>query len=505
MYNYVKYKVPILVLETNLIHQDILKVGEDMSIKYKPILLVESQYDQLFNDGKYEDAIEIMKAFLFENEENPYGKMLAFINIASCYYNLGKIELAFQYILLYKDLSTQYGDEMDKYALYHLYSLIYCSEQNYSKAKECVDKCIKIANKLNLQKELAESSNLLSLIHLFLDNYDVALDYAQQAQLVAYTHCKDDLYLICTIHCNLATTYVYLNQFSQAENIIMLLENNPYIQGNVRERSRLFYCKGILRLKTGLVEEAIQFLQEAMQIAQTLNDKPILKSILKQLANAFEQANIIHHAYLYLKKYVEISDEMQKVQNESKIIQLDTKHNVAQITQRANIDPLSNVYNRYYLEKICNEWLQTARKTKDNICCLAFDVDNFKQINDTYGHLMGDEVIKILGRTCKSIIQGSNALIGRYGGDEFIIILRNYSNEEVHEIAQEIFTGLSNQVICYENHSIQFTISMGIVCNRSIIARKFNQLFRIADQALYMAKNQGKNQIVTLANTNCSL
>ena len=476
-----------------------------MSIKYKPILLVESQYDQLFNDGKYEDAIEIMKAFLHECEENPYGKMLAFINIASCYYNLGKIELAFQYILSYKDLCTQYGDEMDKYALYHLYSLIYCSEQNYSKAKESVNKCIKIANKLNLQKELAESSNLLSLIHLFLENYDAALDYAQQAQLIAYTHCKDDLYLVCSIHCNLASTYVYLNRYSDAENIINLLENNPYIQGNVRERSRFYYSKGVLRLKTGCAEEAIHFLEEARQIAQTLNDKPILKSILKQLSYAFEQANNIYYAYLYLKQYVDISDKMQKAQNESKIIQLDTKHNVAQITQRANIDPLSNVYNRYYLEKVCNEWLQTARKTKENICCLAFDVDNFKQINDNYGHLMGDEVIKALGHTCKTIVQGPNALIGRYGGDEFIIILRNYSDEEVTEIAQEIFNELSKQVIKFENNSIQFTISMGIVCNRSVIARKFIQLFRIADQALYMAKNQGKNQIVTLANTNCSL
>lgn len=482
-----------------------MKVGEDMSIKYKPILLVESQYDQLFNDGKYEEAIEIMKAFLHECEENPYGKMLAFINIASCYYNLGKIELAFQYILSYKELCTQYGDEMDKYALYHLYSLIYCSEQNYSKAKESVNKCIKIANKLNLQKELAESSNLLSLIHLFLENYAAALDYAQQAQLIAYTHCKDDLYLVCSIHCNLASTYVYLNRFSDAENIINLLENNPYIQGNVRERSRFYYSKGVLRLKTGCVEKAIHFLEEARQIAQTLNDKPILKSILKQLSYAFEQANNIHYAYLYLKQYVEISDKMQKAQNESKIIQLDTKHNVAQITQRANIDPLSNVYNRYYLEKVCNEWLQTARKTKENICCLAFDVDNFKQINDNYGHLMGDEVIKALGHTCKTIVQGPNALIGRYGGDEFIIILRNYSDEEVTEIAQEIFNELSKQVINFENNSIQFTISMGIVCNRSVIARKFIQLFRIADQALYMAKNQGKNQIVTLANTNCSL
>ena len=473
-----------------------------MRIKYKPIQSVECTYDQLFNDGLYDEAITVMFRFLNEIENNPYGQMIAYINIASCYFNTNKTEEAFEYILRYKDLCTTYGDEMDQYALYHLYSLIYCQEQNFTKALEAANKCLEIASSLQLHKELAESYNLLSFISIFIDSYENALEFAKQAQITAYSHCPDNLYLICEIHCNLASAYVHLDQIVEAENTILLLDANPYIQNHSRERSRYFYSKGLLRLKTGQLDAAIYAFEEAKQIAYTLKDNSILKYILKQLAHAFEQVNNIHYAYLYLKQYVAIMDEMHRMSSTSKIIQLDTDHRVATITQRANVDPLSNVYNRYFLESTCDEWLKQARKTKERICCLAFDVDNFKQINDQFGHLMGDEVIKALGQTCNIVIQGEDAIVGRYGGDEFVVLLRNYSEYEVMKIAQTLFQGISDIAVQYDNHYVQVTVSMGIVCNHSIVARKFAQLFKVADQALYMAKSQGKNQIVTLANSN---
>lgn len=476
-----------------------------MSMKFKPVQSVECTYDQLFNDGKYEEAIVIMEQFIHDVEDNPYGKMLAYINIASCYYNLTKTEEAFEYILRYKDLCSAFGDEMDHYALYHLYSLIYCQEQNFTKALEAANKCLNIANRLNLQRELAESYNLLSFILIFINSFEKALHYAKQAQISAYQHCQDNLYLICEIHCNLASAYAHLDQIVEAENTLLLLETNPYISSHSRERSRYFYLKGLLRLKAGKLDCAIDAFEEAKQIAYTVKDNTVLKYILKQLAYTFEQVNNLHYAYLYLKQYVAIMDEMHRISSTSKIVQLDTNHSVASITQRANIDSLSNVYNRSILESTCDSWLKEARKTKDRVCCLVFDVDNFKHINDQYGHLMGDEVIKAIGEACNEHIKGENTLVGRYGGDEFVILLKNYTDREVMKTAQTLFNAIANKTINYENHSVQITISMGIVCNHSIIARKFSQLFKVADQALYMAKSQGKNQIVTLSNTNCYL
>lgn len=480
------------LLSLNLLKKD----GVFMSMKFKPVQSVEYSYDQLFNDGKYEEAITIMGHFLLDVENNPYGQMLGYINIASCYYNLNKTEQAFEYILRYKDLCTAFGGEMDHYALYHLYSLIYCQEQNFTKALEKAEKCVEIAHNLQLHKELAESYNLLSFIKIFTRSYREALHYAKQAQITAYRHCPDNLYLICKIHCNLASSYAQLDQIVEAENTLLLLETNPYILSQSRERSRYLYLKGLLQLKAGQLDHAIDSFEEAKQIAYTIQDKTILMFILKSLAFTFEQMDSLHYAYLYLKQYVKIIDEMHRISSTSKIIQIDTKHIVTSITQRANIDSLSNVYNRSILESTCNSWLKKALKTNDRICCLVFDIDNFKQINDHYGHLMGDEVIKETGRICLELINGERTLVSRYGGDEFVILLKNYSDYEVMQTAKTLFDAISNMKVNYDSHSVQITISMGIACNYKVKAYNFTQLFKVADQVLYTAKSEGKNQIV---------
>ena len=107
-----------------------------MSIKFQPVQSVEYTYDQLFNDGKYEEAIVTMEQFIKDLTDNPYGQMLAYINIASCYYNLTKTEEAFVYMLRYKDLCIQYGDEMDYYTAFEDGRWFICVTKHVAKEEE---------------------------------------------------------------------------------------------------------------------------------------------------------------------------------------------------------------------------------------------------------------------------------------------------------------------------------------------------------------------------------
>lgn len=478
-----------------------------MSIKYKPLAQVESHYDQLFADGHYHEAIEVMLTFLAECErdDNPYGAMVAHISIASCYYCLGQIESAFQSVLQYKQLCDEYGDQYEQYNLCHIQALIYDYEQNYNKAKQATEECIRLAKALNLPHELSKNYSLLSYLHIMTEDYSDALSTAQSALAIAEIHCSEDIYLHCQIYCSLAAAYVYLDQLPEATKTLELLAHNPFIQNNQLERSRYLLTKGILTMKYGLLNDAITYFTEAATIALSFNNHVLLKRIYLFNSLAYEQQRHFEKAYYYLKKYVEKMEETHKGHLLSKVNELDIQHSISMIERRANIDTLSGVYTRYYLESTCDAWLKEARQTKDHICCFVFDVDDFKLINDQYGHLVGDEVIKAVGQKCKEVAHEEGILIGRYGGDEFVILLKNFSPEQIIQKANEIFQALSSMTVVNEKHKIQITISMGMVCNSSIIARKFKQLFSVADQALYMAKNQGKNQIVSLSNMNCKI
>lgn len=471
---------------------------------YKPVPHVETTYDQLFSDGHYEEAITVMQHFLDDHLHNPYAKMLAQINIASCYYCLGKIEIAYEHVLIYKQLCTQHGNKQDHYNLCHISALIYEYEQHYDKAVAAIQECIQIASTLNLQLELAESYNLFSHIQNVLGHYEEATKYATLAQEIIYSINSENLYLICQIHCNLASSYIHSGRYAEAQNILQILSTNPFIQSNSKERSKYLYFQGFLQMKAQHFDLAISLLNESQDIAKSCNDLHLLKRLMWDLAHAYEEMKNFQSAFSCMKMHSVISTDLLMRRNTSNVTEIHLHHDIALVEQRANIDQLSGVYNRSYLESTCDEWLKEAKPNKTNVCCIVFDVDNFKQINDTYGHLAGDEVIKKIGAACSELISGENSFVARFGGDEFVIILRNATQEAVFNKSREIFETLSRISVKAENQEIRITISMGIVCNQSIIANRFTQLFKVADQALYMAKNQGKNQIVSLTN-NCSI
>ena len=121
-------------------------------------------------------------------------------------------------------------------------------------------------------------------------------------------------------------------------------------------------------------------------------------------------------------------------------------------------------------------------------------IDNFKYINDQFGHLFGDEVIIQVSKCCSRIV-GENEMIGRYGGDEFVVILRHTSRVDGEKKAKQIAEELRNLIINKDGASIMITVSMGIADNSNDAISNFAELFHQADINLYKAKANGKDQI----------
>lgn len=168
---------------------------------------------------------------------------------------------------------------------------------------------------------------------------------------------------------------------------------------------------------------------------------------------------------------------------------------VQELNNMANYDALTQIYNRRRLMEEAKKELTKAKTESSNISFLMIDIDYFKKVNDKYGHLAGDKVIKMVVEFCKAKLRIED-IIGRYGGEEFIIILPNTDKENAMNIAEDIRQYIQNFKIYFKQEKINVTVSIGVAC--AIIkddSIDIEKLINEADKGLYYAKNHGRNQM----------
>lgn len=159
------------------------------------------------------------------------------------------------------------------------------------------------------------------------------------------------------------------------------------------------------------------------------------------------------------------------------------------LIQKADLDSLTQVFNKKAIER------EFTLLKDDPVCLLVIDVDKFKQINDTFGHPIGDEVLIGLTRDMKKSIRKQD-LIGRIGGDEFCIVLSQCDNDLCLHLVERLQENLKKQVYNTNASLPTIEVSIGAVTDIDNSAISFNEAYRLADDALYEAKDQGRNLIV---------
>lgn len=188
--------------------------------------------------------------------------------------------------------------------------------------------------------------------------------------------------------------------------------------------------------------------------------------------------------------------EITFINNDGKVIILrdSTEQTlmIKKLRQYATMDTLTGVYNRNYFYSVANEKIIHCIKNNTPISLIMFDLDKFKNINDTYGHFAGDLVLKNVVTICKDCLK-KDYIIGRYGGEEFLIILENLKEEQVLEITEKIRVKIMNFNTIYKNKVIKVTCSFGIFSSARLV--NLDDMIRNADEALYKSKNEGRNQV----------
>jgi diguanylate cyclase (GGDEF)-like protein len=161
----------------------------------------------------------------------------------------------------------------------------------------------------------------------------------------------------------------------------------------------------------------------------------------------------------------------------------------------ALIDPLTGIWNRRGFVAETNRMIEESRSR--HIAVLFLDLDNFKSINDRYGHAIGDQTLQILAAAAKSVIRSSD-LVGRLGGEEFAVVLQGAPRENALGIAERIRMAFSDHAAVIDGQRVEATVSIGVVLHDGPIVELPELLWK-ADRALYRAKERGRNRVEVLA------
>lgn len=230
-------------------------------------------------------------------------------------------------------------------------------------------------------------------------------------------------------------------------------------------------------------------------------DREAEKTIVKQLETLLKTSQdpesgdmkkVAEESVSLIVKTLKTRDEKkQKILTEMNNKVEDLEKEITVVKEEAAIDPLTKVFTRGAFDQRLSEALAVHKKTKRPASLFFFDVDDFKNINDNYGHQAGDEALQKIANTCVSVLKRENDVVARYGGDEFAAIMNDASLEDALKAGETIVKAIA--ALEFDNPDIKCSVSVGLaeVQYGDDVEAWLNR----ADKGVYLAKEAGKNNL----------
>lgn len=396
----------------------------------------------------------------YEDSQNSY---LALCNVGTLFFNMGFLDKAIEYYIKCieaRKLTFDNMEDVDGILITNLFGA-YVKQHNYDKIKE-------------LEKWIKEYLNKYN-------NQVVYEDYNMYQIFIAYDE----------------------NDFEQVEKLVINI-----IDDASRSADELHTFKNLidillvcLKMKNRkLCEELIVILKKIQEKYPEIKNEIKLNDLLIQkhiLFNEKEELNVMLMNYYHSKKKEEMVSEEESKNHLLTNIELERvlykqtlilKKN-EELLKNNELDEFTMVYNKTAFQKYVKKDLKSVQKDCYQALILL-DIDEFKMFNDSYGHSVGDEVLKSVANVLKDNIR-NHEYVGRIGGDEFCIFMKDiYSQEYLEEKLNHIIKNLQDIEIDMLVDDIRASIGVCMIDSPT----RYQQVFEIADQAMYQAKKQGKNQ-----------
>lgn len=277
-------------------------------------------------------------------------------------------------------------------------------------------------------------------------------------------------------------------KLAQRKYIIDLFSGN-YDSEYVNNRLRIGMVHKRIGVEPMLYLSGVKTLKDV--ITKTLKKTITKKEVLEQTLNALEKL-LYFDITLIFDTYIDcLVGEIENAKNRTEIYAQGLEEKVAertkQLQEEAQTDPLTNLYNQRAMQVFLRRDLAISKRRQVKLSLVYFDVDKFKEINDTYGHVKGDEVLKSIGQTALNSIRDTD-IACRYGGDEFCIILAECTSYEAKIMCEKMIKEFTNK---YPD----FSISIGIAETGIDEYLDGDELIKQADKNMYRAKKEIGSQI----------
>lgn len=391
---------------------------------------------------------------------------------------LHSIQMHEKALQIFKDI-----DDVDgQYRVLNNWACVLSDQGNIDAALEVAHQGLQLVRKHSLKREEINLSETIGEILLAKGEYAQAHEYLQNAQSISDI-CGNDIGYVYVL-VSLGQVYLAQNELEKAEQQLNFALTTS-IQWNIRsEQMRCHQYLSEVYKEQGKFEKAL----EHYKLFHSFKESVAGESAARQIA------------MLKMSYQIETTQrdaEIQRLQNVKLQLEIEEQKRVQAILENlATRDSLTNLYNRRHFLSLAKQEWKRASRYKSPLTALMLDIDQFKQINDRYGHATGDHALLAVAGIIQSTLRTSE-IAGRYGGDEFAIILPETSAKNGLYVSKRISNEIIDEAIQTETGPITLTVSIGVAglsdTNRGHI-QTLEALLNRADKALYEAKRAGKNQ-----------
>lgn len=235
---------------------------------------------------------------------------------------------------------------------------------------------------------------------------------------------------------------------------------------------------------------------DGFELIKHIRSNPALKAIYVILITArIQEGDRVRGLDLgaddYITKPFSFSELLARVRVGSRVVKYQ-RH----LEHQSHVDALTGLYNRRALEEKFQEEFERAKRYSHALSVLILDIDNFKTINDTYGHHGGDTALVRIAEILREKTRQSD-FSARFGGEEFVLVLPETDQENAHQVATKIHDEIRICTFGKPDRTFTLTVSIGLCSTSDRPYSEWRQMLDTADQALYRAKNRGKDRVET--------